>query len=98
MVCDRADGGLYTSPEDWNKFQTSLLYKGVELMSEKTWELMIAPATPDLSDPAFNTHMTDALPGPDPLRPMPHSTMAQLLGPNTAVSNGIAQHSFPACC
>eukprot|EP00931_Biecheleriopsis_adriatica_P102148 TRINITY_DN77163_c0_g1_i1.p1 TRINITY_DN77163_c0_g1~~TRINITY_DN77163_c0_g1_i1.p1 ORF type:complete len:450 (-),score=71.31 TRINITY_DN77163_c0_g1_i1:18-1232(-) len=54
------DAGLFSSPEDWNLFMSMLAHRGSGIMAEKTFEVMVAPATPDLSDQIFNTHMTDA--------------------------------------
>jgi CubicO group peptidase (beta-lactamase class C family) len=61
----KADGGLFTTASDWCHFNMMLLAKGAvgssgaRLLSEVSWELMVAPATPDLST-EFNSHWDDA--------------------------------------
>mmetsp|Transcript_31636 Transcript_31636/g.98441 ORF Transcript_31636/g.98441 Transcript_31636/m.98441 type:complete len:451 (-) Transcript_31636:223-1575(-) len=53
------DGGLHSTPEDWHLLMEALVHRGRGLMSEETFSTMTAPATPDLADPSFNTHLSD---------------------------------------
>ena len=58
-----ADGGLFMTASDWSKFMCMLSNKGAapdgtRLLSEAAWEVMVAPATPDLRT-NFCTHWSD---------------------------------------
>jgi CubicO group peptidase (beta-lactamase class C family) len=63
-----ADGGLFTTASDWAKFMMMLTNRGEyeyeteegsrRLLSTSSFDIMVAPATPDLST-AFNSHWSD---------------------------------------
>ena len=58
-----ADGGLFMTAPDWCKFMCMLSGKGAapdgtRLLSEAAWEVMVAPATPDLGSD-FCSHWSD---------------------------------------